>query len=386
MGIFALLPQICSWCLAPFSLFIQYISSPLPLCDLTIAETKQMNATAAGPKRSSEDDSHESIMSEKKPKLTDLPADALTSIINMANGDMKRVLDLANSNKHCLAVIKKWQCSMARCRNGIFATVEGDDGKMKLTMHDDNKIPFGCISCGENFCGACDGGNDCTECKKKECGRCFFSHMENCGACSKFGDVYCKGCQGACDEYCQLCGFSFCKHHGDKCDECDIVTCGIHDFRVDTCSFCDKGFCPRCHGHGDSMWRCESCEKYSCNAVGSEDNGCPKLVFDNHVSDWPMCKECYNTCLEEAGDPKCDECGKLSHPNHEFRVETCSYCDESLCFECQGDVMTSCDYCEKRSCNPGDGDGDTCPTFMFSDEHGFYCDSCAKEEEIDGES
>eukprot|EP00984_Skeletonema_dohrnii_P008357 scaffold3060_cov112-Skeletonema_dohrnii-CCMP3373.AAC.4 len=166
-----------------------------------------MNATAAGPKRSSEDDSHESIMSEnKKPKLTDLPADALTSIINMAGGDMK-------------------QCPMARCNNGIFATVEGDDGKTKLTMHGDNAIPFGCISCGENFCGACDGGNDCTECKKKECGRCFYSHMENCGACSKFGDVYCKGCQGACecDEYCQLCGFSlfmFSDEYGFYCDSC----------------------------------------------------------------------------------------------------------------------------------------------------------------------
>jgi len=93
---------------------------------------KMNNATVAGLKRSVDDDGSNE-MSEKKPKLTDLPADALASIVDLACHDMNRVLELASSNKHFMAVIQKWKCSNARCNNSIFVTIEGDDGKMELT-------------------------------------------------------------------------------------------------------------------------------------------------------------------------------------------------------------------------------------------------------------
>ena len=88
-----------------------------------------------------------------------------------------------------------------------------------------------------------------------------------------------------------------CDRHAKKCDTCGLMTCGVHDFDVDTCSYCNKSYCARCHSHGDSMWHCERCEKRSCNANGDGNGECPRFVYDPY--DWPVCQSCHKAIEEE---------------------------------------------------------------------------------------
>ena len=217
----------------------------------------------------------------KKMKLTDLPVDTITSILEQAGVNLDSVLVLANSNKTIFHIVEQWRCG--GCNEPIYLATEDE----KLEPHEDAE-PFSCVSCSEKFCGQrrC-GSYDCSGCKKVECYGCMVSHMENCGMCSKF-DHHCISCQGEPDDekFCHLCGFGICSNHGAKCEKCGVVTCGIHDYTVDTCSYCGKSLCSNCHSHGDSMWHCISCSKRSCNASGDGNPSCPRFVFGY---DWPTC-------------------------------------------------------------------------------------------------
>lgn len=77
---------------------------------------------------------------------------------------------------------------------------------------------------------------------------------------------------------------------------------------VETCSYCEKSFCPECHGHGDYMTSCDSCEKRSCEKrscyypddeesldeesldEGSKHSKCPKFLF--HDAHGVLCDSC----------------------------------------------------------------------------------------------
>lgn len=113
-------------------------------------------------------------------KLTDLPVDTITSILEQAGGNLDSVLVLANSNKTIFHVVKQWQCG--ECDDPIYLVTE--DGK--LAPQEDAE-PFSCVSCSKSFCGqeSC-WSYDCNGCKKVECRGCMLSHMENCAMCTKF--------------------------------------------------------------------------------------------------------------------------------------------------------------------------------------------------------
>ena len=84
----------------------------------------------------------------KKIKLTDLPTETITSILEQAGGNMDSVLVLANSNKAMFAAVEQWQCGGEKCSDRIYA-VEDE----KLVVPRENAEPFSCVSCGKNFCG-----------------------------------------------------------------------------------------------------------------------------------------------------------------------------------------------------------------------------------------
>jgi len=116
----------------------------------------------------------------KKLKLTDLPVDTITSILEQAGGNLDSVLVLANSNRTIFHVVEQWQCS--GCNDPIFMVTEDE----KLAPREDTE-PFSCVSCSKSFCDQrrCSS-YDCNGCKKVECRGCMLSHMENCAMCTKF--------------------------------------------------------------------------------------------------------------------------------------------------------------------------------------------------------
>ena len=81
----------------------------------------------------------------KKTKLTDLPVDTITSILEQAGGNLDSVLVLANSNKTIFHVVEQWQCG--ECNDPIYLVTEDE----KLAPHEDAE-PFSCVSCSKSFC------------------------------------------------------------------------------------------------------------------------------------------------------------------------------------------------------------------------------------------
>lgn len=161
-----------------------------------------------------------------------------------------------------------------------------------------NATAFSCVTCGEMFCGQNRCGqryrSHCSKCNLRECGKCSEKHFYDCPKCLKF-DPHCLKCKGECKKGCDLCGFPVCDNHARKCDSCGVQTCGIHDFSVDVCSYCEKGFCPRCHDHGDVMYWCHGCEKRSCHTGNCEEFKWCDRAYGS------FCSECYVE-EEEDGD------------------------------------------------------------------------------------
>jgi len=69
----------------------------------------------------------------KKLKLTDLPVDTITSILEQAGGNLDSVLVLANSNRTIFHVVEQWQCS--GCNDPIFMVTEDE----KLAPREDTE-------------------------------------------------------------------------------------------------------------------------------------------------------------------------------------------------------------------------------------------------------
>ena len=243
----------------------------------------------------------------KKTKLADLPAETLDIIAKLAAGDdFTPLINLASAESDVSRMLQKWKCS--KCEGAIFLVDEdGDDDDKKLSI-DDHANPFICGACGAKFCGNTDSGNyDCRRnavclgCAKVECRDCVLKHLDDCVACYRFGAGHCSECQGLCDTHCDLCGSSFCKHHGDHCDKCGVMTCGIHDYACGKCSYCKTSLCPGCHSHGDMMFNCDSSGKHSCNANSDGNKNCPAFSFER----WPccgVCGVCVEALTEEEGD------------------------------------------------------------------------------------
>lgn len=266
--------------------------------------------------------------------LPKIPPEAWSPVLEFAGGDMADVLRLCKGNTNLSKAINTWKCAI--CDDSIFvvpnskdetkdtipANDEGktgtkaageagtaaNDGKNQANStvaakYDDKELimltipnktaPFFCTTCGDKSCGRSSwtcSGNKCPGCGEQECRKCMLDSIENCPMCSRLSASYCRSCQGACDQTCDLCRFPICDNHGSSCDKCGVTTCGIHDVSVEECSYCEKSYCPRCHGHGDGMFSCQSCRKSSCNAKGDNPSkGCPKFVFDE---DYPRCEEC----------------------------------------------------------------------------------------------
>lgn len=216
-------------------------------------------------------------------KLVDLPADSIGSIAEQA-GDFETILNLAHSDPKLSAAIQQWKC--AKCEDDIFVLPNGGNDELSIP---DGASPFLCGVCENKYCGQqgyekrfCTS-RECSGCGKLECHKCMCDHLEDCAACGR-GTNYCSDCQGKCDRTCDLCAFTYCQHHGDHCDKCGLKTCGVHDYHSTQCSYCKKSYCNRCHGHGDCMMFCGSCQKSSCHGAD-----CPKFFFGG---DWPVCADC----------------------------------------------------------------------------------------------
>ena len=255
----------------------------------------------------------------KKTKLADLPAVTLEMIAKFASRNSFTVLiDLASADDGVSRILEEWKC--CKCEGAIFLVEDdGNDNNnnsSKLSIAD-YADPYFCGVCGAKFCGkfcgSADPGNyachlhaTCVGCREEECHGCMLKHWRDCVACHHLG-LYCSECQGPCDTYCDVCGFSYCKHHGDHCDMCVTKTCGVHvSGGCDKCTYCETRLCPNCHNHGDKMWSCFGCGKKSCNADGDGNTNCPVFVI-GHQMNWPHppyagCDECVEAERAAQGD------------------------------------------------------------------------------------
>lgn len=237
------------------------------------------------------------------------------------------------------------------------------DESRQLVSNQNGMPPTNCLECHKPFCRTTTCPvtmKDCRFCGKASCDSC--DKVLTCTACL---DVACDDCKFIAESPCILC-------KGTYCTDCrEVMACGV--------TGCKNALCNRCMFSGQpcdvSISHCQACIEFYCSDCS------PVRFCDN--CDLSFCSEC---CRTES----CDVCEQhfIFCPScYHCDVETCSFCNRSVCKSCQeqeGNSISYCDDCFQDFCkncrDVGPCNTDECVCHICSncgDDDGFCLLKCS---------